>query len=188
MQSIIIAGIAFILFFFAEIGDKTQLMTISLASRYKPWPVFGGVFLGMCLVTIVGVTIGTFLYNFISILFIKIIAATIFILFGIYTFFSKEKDEKIIIKDSHVFRNSFLLSSLAEMGDKTQFAVIGITAHYAAPLPVLLGSIAGLALIIGIGVFFGKTISKHIESEKIKIATAVLFIAIGLVFLAEIFI
>lgn len=181
-------GISFIMIVVAELGDKTQLMTISLASRYRHTPVFAGVFLGMTLVTVLGVSVGTIIYTYVPVTLIKIIAANIFIIFGVYTLFSKGKDAKTKIKDCHVFRNSFLLSSVAEMGDKTQFAVIGLTARYAAPLPVLIGSIAGLALIIGIGVFFGKTISQHVESEKIKIATALLFIAIGSVFFAEILI
>lgn len=179
-------GIAFILFVVAELGDKTQLMTISLASRYKHMPVFCGVFLGMALVTVLGITIGTILYSYIPLKLLKIIAATIFILFGVYTFFSKEEDTKTVLKDSHVFRNSFILSAVAEMGDKTQFAVIGLTARYAAPLPVLIGSLLGLAFIIGIGVLFGKKLCEYVESKKIKIGTAILFIVIGSIFFAEV--
>lgn len=181
-----IIGIAFILIVIAELGDKTQLMTISLASRYKRIPVFVGVLLGMSMVTIIGVSVGTILYSIVPVMLLKIIAANIFIIFGVYTLFSNEHDEKVMIKDKHVFRNSFILSAVAELGDKTQFAVIGLTARYAAPLAVLIGSLLGLALIIGMGVLFGQKLCEYVESKKLKIGTAILFIVIGSIFFAEV--
>ncbi|MDG6218047.1 MAG: TMEM165/GDT1 family protein [Candidatus Thermoplasmatota archaeon] len=186
MSWLAIILIAFALIVVAELGDKTQLMTISLACKYKRVPVFWGVFLGMSAVTILGVAVGTILYSFIPLTLVKIIAADIFILFGLYIFLSKENEKKPILKDCQVFRNSFALSAVAELGDKTQFAVIGLTARYAAPVPVLVGSLIGLALIIGVGVLFGHTISNYISSEKIRIGTAFLFIGIGALFFAEV--
>lgn len=186
MTWLVIIVIAFALMVFAELGDKTQLMTISLASSYKRTPVFWGVFLGMSAVTILGVAVGTILYSFIPVTLVKIIAANIFILFGLYILLSKENEKKPVLKDRHVFRNSFALSAVAELGDKTQFAVIGLTARYAAPIPVLVGSLLGLALIIGVGVLFGHMISTYISGEKIKIGTALLFIGIGALFFAEV--
>ncbi len=180
-----VMGIAFLLVALAEFGDKTQLMTVSLASRYDKIPVFWGVFLGMSLVTVMGVIVGTILYSHVPLTPLKIIAAAIFILFGIHSILSDDDDKLDNMKDSHVFRNSFVLSSVAELGDKTQFAVIALTARYAAPVPVLVGSLAGLALVIGLGVLLGWKLSQHVEKGKIKIGTAVLFIAIGTLFFVE---
>ncbi len=178
-------GIAFVLIALAEFGDKTQLMTISLASKYRRTPVFWGVLLGMSAVTVIGVAVGTLLYSYVPITPLKIIAAALFILFGLYTLLSEENEDEVTIKDSRVFRDSFVLSTVAEFGDKTQLAVIGLTARYAAPIPVLIGAVLGLALIVGIGVLLGEQISLLFERKKIELGAAILFIALGVVFLVE---
>ncbi len=185
MSWLAILGVALVLIALAEFGDKTQLMTISLASKYKHTPVFWGVFLGMAFVTVIGVAIGAVLYSYIPITPVKLFAGALFIFFGLYTFLSDEEDGEATIKDSHVFRNSFGLSALAELGDKTQLAVIGLTARYAAPIPVLIGALLGLALIVGLGVIFGKQISLWVERDKIELASAILFTLLGVLFMIE---
>ncbi len=177
--------IAFGLIALAEFGDKTQLMTVTLASKYKMVPVFWGVFLGMSAITLLGVIVGTALFSFVPPVVVKVIAGVLFIFFGIYTFISEEDDETIITEDRHIFRDSFILSAVSEFGDKTQFAVIALTAHYAAPLPVFVGAICGLALVVGIGTLLGRELSQFISAEKIKLGAAVLFVIIGAIFLVE---
>ncbi|MFW6141440.1 MAG: TMEM165/GDT1 family protein [Candidatus Saliniplasma sp.] len=59
MNWLIIVALAFGTVALAEFGDKTQIMTISLASKYKNRPVFWGMFLGMGVITVLGVVIGT---------------------------------------------------------------------------------------------------------------------------------
>ncbi len=185
MSWLLIVGTAFTLIALAEIGDKTQLMTVSLASKYRSIPVFWGVFLGMATITVLGVAIGTILFSLIPMVIVKLIAGVLFVIFGIYTLTSEEDDGESVIDDRHVFRNSFLLSAVAEFGDKTQLAVIGLTARYAAPIPVLIGALGGLALVIGLGTILGERISHWIEREKIELGSSILFLALGIFFIVE---
>lgn len=171
----------------AELGDKTQLMTITLASRYKNRPVFWGMFLGMGVITLLGVIIGTVFYQLIPVYYVKILAASIFILFGIYSLYNQEKEVDKDIDEKKVFSTSFFLALIAELGDKTQLVVIALTARYQAPMNVLIGALGGLALVIGVSVFMGNKISEIVEKDKIDLISAGLFIFLGIIFLLEVF-
>lgn len=167
----------------AEIGDKSQLMTVSLASKYHVRPVFWGIFLGMGTITVIGVVVGTVLYSFIPTFYVKILASMIFIIFGVYSLYKEETEEEEEIDSKKIFTTSFVLSLVAEFGDKTQLLVIALTAQYRAPLPVLFGALAGLGLVIGLGVAFGSKLTDLVEKEKIEFIAALLFIIVGVLFL-----
>ncbi|UCF08980.1 MAG: TMEM165/GDT1 family protein [Thermoplasmata archaeon] len=187
-------AVTFTAIFLAELGDKTQLITISLSSKYSHVPVFFGVFLGMGVVTIIGVFIGTVLFEVVEIMYVKILSGLIFIIFGIWTLFSmvkgKEEGEgkdEVAVKteEKSIFSTAFIMTSLAEFGDKTQFAVIALTAQYASPVLVYAGAMMAFALIIGIGVVLGKKIAEKVSSKWIELCSGVLFIVIGVLFLIE---
>ncbi len=176
----------------AELGDKSQLMTISLASKYHHRPVFFGIFVGMALVTVLGVGVGTILYHIIPVFYIRILAALIFIVFGIYTLYdflkSQEEADLDELEDeehSKVFTTSFFLSVVAEFGDKTQLVIIALTARYRSPVPVLSGSLLALLLVIGGGVIIGTKLSDLVEREKIELVASLLFIVLGVAFLVQ---
>ncbi|MFW6038199.1 MAG: TMEM165/GDT1 family protein [Candidatus Saliniplasma sp.] len=188
MNWLIIVALAFGTVALAEFGDKTQIMTISLASKYKNRPVFWGMFLGMGVITVLGVVIGTVFYQVIPVFHVKIIAASIFIIFGIYSLYTQEKEEDREVDERKVFSTSFFLALVAELGDKTQLVVIALTARYQAPLNVLIGALGGLALVIGMGVFMGAKISEIVEKDKIELLSSLLFIILGIAFFLEIFV
>lgn len=184
--------VTFIAVFLAELGDKTQLITISFASKYPHVPVFLGVFLGISMITLLGVMIGTVLFEFIPIFYVKILSGSIFVLFGAWTLFKMnekeaEQDETLKSKNKSVFSTTFVMISLAEFGDKTQFAVIALTAQYGLPLVVFIGAILAFALIVGIGVVLGKKLSEKVSSKWIDFGSALLFIIIGIIFIIEAF-
>jgi putative Ca2+/H+ antiporter (TMEM165/GDT1 family) len=181
---------AFAIIFLAELGDKTQLVTISFASIYPHVPVFWGVFLGMSMVTVLGVLVGTIIFEYIPIFYIKILSGAIFIIFGIWTLKEAreaEEDEEEIkeIGNKSVFSTTFILISIAEFGDKTQFMVIALSAQYGAPILVFLGAILAFALIVGIGVFVGKKLSEKVDIKWIELGSGILFIVIGVLFIIE---
>ena len=151
--------------------------------------MFFGVFLGLCIVTALGVLIGTILFEFIPILYIKILSGAIFIAFGIWTIKEtrggKEEEEVKENGNKSVFSTSFILISIAEFGDKTQFMVIALTAQYGAPIFVFLGAILAFALIVGIGVFVGKKLSERVDTKLIELGSGILFIVIGVLFIIE---
>ena len=189
-------AVAFATIFLAELGDKTQLITISFASKYPRMPVFFGVFLAMSMITIIGVVVGAVLVSIIPIQVVKILSGLIFIAFGVWTLISKEEeleeDEGQTKPKGNsdpgkekVFSTAFIMTSLAEFGDKTQLAVIALTAQYGAPIFVYIGAVAAFALIVGIGVVLGKKISEKVESKWIEMGSGALFIVLGIIFIVE---
>ena len=188
MNALLILLITFGIVFIAELGDKSQLMTISLASKYHYRPVFWGIFLGMGVITVIGVTVGTILYQIIPVFYIKIIAALIFLIFGILSFIKEEKVSKKKVNKQKVFTTSFFLAMVAELGDKTQLVVIALTARFQNPYLVFVGAITALGLVIAAGVFLGTKLTQFIEKDKIDFIASILFIILGIAFLVEIFI
>lgn len=181
---------AFVVIFLAELGDKTQLVTISFASKYPHVPVFFGVFLGMSMVTVLGVVVGTILFQVIDVTYVKILSGAIFIIFGIWTLWESnkeedEKEEEKEVKKKSVFSTTFIMISIAEFGDKTQFMVIALTAQYGTPVLVFIGAVAAFALIVGIGVYVGKKLSEKVSTTWIELGSAILFIVIGVLFIVE---
>lgn len=182
--------VTFVAIFLAEIGDKTQLITISFATKYPHIPVFFGVFLGMSLITVLGVVAGTILFQIIDVTYVKILSGAIFIIFGIWTLWEakKEEDEEEEVKEvknKSVFSTTFIMISIAEFGDKTQFMVIALTAQYSEPIFVFLGAIMAFALIVVIGVVLGKKLSEKVSTKWIELGSGVLFIVIGVIFIME---
>ena len=182
--------VTFIAIFVAELGDKTQLITISFSSKYPHVPVFLGVFLGMGMITILGVIVGTILFEFIPIFYVKILSGLIFIFFGIWTFMMMKKEEREIEEKTNtdnksIFSTILIMTSLAEFGDKTQFAVIALTAQYGSPILVLIGALLAFALIVGIGMVIGKKLAEKVSSKWIDIVSSLLFIIIGIIFIME---
>lgn len=194
MEAIIAFAVAFGMIILAELGDKTQLMTISFSSRYSRRTVFLGAWLGMGLVTVVGVAIGLALGTAFDAIWVKVIAAAVFIIFGVWTLVKREGDEreeKSEISDKGVFLQILFLFLLAEFGDKTQLAVIALTAAYSAVygafVAILIGAILGFAVIVAVGVLIGKEIGKRVDSKKIVVMSGILFIIIGLLVAVEAF-
>jgi putative Ca2+/H+ antiporter (TMEM165/GDT1 family) len=186
--------VAFGMIIVTELGDKTQLMTISLASRYSRKTVFLGAWLGMGLITVVAVAIGLALGAAFDVFWVKIIAAAIFIAFGAWTLINRkeeEEEEKKDIPEEKVFAQTFALFVLAEFGDKTQLAMIALTATYSntfgAPVAILVGAFLGFAVVVAIGVLIGKEIGKRVDPKWIVLVSGILFIVIGVLVAIEAF-
>jgi putative Ca2+/H+ antiporter (TMEM165/GDT1 family) len=175
----------FIIVALAEFGDKTQFAVICLSANHRPRSVFMGALLAFALVDGISALIGGAMAPFVPTFWIGLVAGIAFLIFGIYTLLSKEDAIVKIKEHSKAVTTSFLLIAVMELGDKTQFAVIALSAEYGAPLQVLLGVVLAFALLTGLGVGFGKIISRYVSAHYIKIGVSLMFIAFGVVFLCE---
>jgi len=72
-----------------------------------------------------------------------------------------------------------------ELGDKTQIAVITLSAEYDAPIQVFLGVMLAFSLLTALGVVFGKVISRYISGRYIKIGASLIFVVFGILFIFE---
>ncbi len=176
---------AFAIIAVAEFGDKTQIAVVSLSAKHRPKSVFFGALLAFALVDGVSAIVGGAIAPFIPGFWIGLIAGIAFLIFGVYTLLSKE-DEMVKIKErSNATATSFFLIAVMELGDKTQLAVIALSAEYDAPIQVFLGVMLAFALLTTLGTVFGKIICRYVSARYVKIGASLIFILFGLIFLFE---
>ncbi len=178
-----------------ELGDKTQLVTISLATRY-PWAdVLAGSVLGLTAATAVGAAVGGLLATTLGawLTYIKIGGGILFIAIGVWTVvqalrhhFREEPEEPVKEKRSG-FATALSFNFLAEFGDKTQIAVIILAATYDAPVSVFLGGSTGLAVIAVSSVVIGAGLSRVLSERWLRLLSTVLFIVAGALLILEAF-
>lgn len=136
----VIAAVSAILILVAELGDKSQLLILLLATRYKPWHVLVGIGIAALILNILAVVVGSLLGDLIPKAVISTVAGLLFIGFGLFNLFSKQEDEEdLAAEKEHLDAKSALLRLgpivasfgaffLAEFGDKTQVLALTIAA------------------------------------------------------------
>jgi len=173
---------SFSLIGFAEIGDKSQLVCIALAVRYRATPVLLGAIAAFSLLNLAAVLVGAAVANWLPEQVLTAVVGVLFLLFGAHAFtgsHNEEENDMINEKAGHgIFISTFLLITLAEFGDKTQLAVAGLasTADVGA---VWLGATLALAVTSGIGVLAGRTILQRFSISLLHRISGTLFILFG---------
>jgi putative Ca2+/H+ antiporter (TMEM165/GDT1 family) len=179
----LLASLGFVVL--AEMGDKTQLLAMAFACRYKASTVMWGVFAATVFNHLLAVLAGNYLTQFIPIQYIQIAAAASFILFGLWTIRGDElqgEDKRFNFSPFWTVAVAFFI---AEMGDKTQLATISLAAKYQSVLPVLVGTTAGMLIADAIGIGVGIVMGKKIPERVVKWVAALIFIFFGLYGLYE---
>jgi putative Ca2+/H+ antiporter (TMEM165/GDT1 family) len=161
----------------AEMGDKSQLVCIALAIRYRAAPVLLGAIAAFALLNLAAVMIGAAVANWLPEQLITAFVGVLFLLFGAHAFRSKVEESEIIEdKGNHgIFFSTFVLILLAEFGDKTQIAVAGLASTLDI-FAVWLGATLALAVTSGIGVLAGRTALKHVPIVLLHRLSGSLFI------------
>ena len=166
----------------AELGDKTQISVMCLSANKRAKTVFIGAVLAFALVDGVSALIGGTIAAFIPSQWIGIGAGCAFLIFGVYSLFSKSEEVEVDNRSSTIVR-SFSLIALMELGDKTQLSVIALAAEYNAPYMVFVGVMLALALLTVIGIVVGAVISRYAPMKYVKIGSSIVFIVFGIIFL-----
>ena len=170
---------AFILIAISELGDKTQLATISLAAQYrKPWTVFLAATLALTAASVIGVAASSLLAQVIPFALISKIAGILFIAFGILSLFDKMAWQGRNM-EAKAFWGTLSMIFISELGDKTQLAVIALAAKVQAPLEIMLGVIAAFLVLNGVGLVVGEKLARVIPMKWVKRGAGILFIIIG---------
>ncbi|MBA5851343.1 TMEM165/GDT1 family protein [Clostridium sp. cel8] len=170
----------------AEMGDKTQLLAMAMASKYKASQVLMGVFIATILNHGLAVAIGAYLSSLIPMNIVRIVAAIAFLIFGLWTL----RGDKIDDDDQNRIRLSPVITVavaffIAEMGDKTQLMTITISAQNNHPFYILLGTTIGMMISDGIGILGGAWIYRHLSEIYIKWGAGMIFILFGTITLYD---
>lgn len=168
----------------AEMGDKTQLIAMAFAAKYKAAKVLTGIFIATVLNHGLAVWVGHLITHIESAQgWIRAAASLSFIFFGLWTVRGDRLDEKQN-KKSKLGAVATVAAAFffGEMGDKTQLAAVALATEFPKdPLAVLAGTTAGMLIADGIGIIIGVVLCKKIPGRIIKLFSAGAFIIFGLI-------
>lgn len=173
----------FLLVLIAEIGDKTQLICMAFASKYKVRDVAIGVAAATVLLNSLAVILGSCLSSIVPFNYIQIIAAFCFIGFGLWTI-KGENDEEEEVERKTKFGPIVTIATtffIAELGDKTQLMTFALAAQFKQPVFVLSGAVLGMLIADGIGIAGGAWLKRYIPDTLMKWGAAFIFLAFGVI-------
>jgi putative Ca2+/H+ antiporter (TMEM165/GDT1 family) len=176
------AGATFLLIALAEIGDKSQLVCMTLAARHRGLPVVLGAVTAFAVLNLLAVLFGAAIAAWLPEWVVTAAVAVLFAAFGISAlrFTEEDDDEEIAEKPGHgIFATTFLMIFLAEFGDKTQIAVAGMgsTADAAA---TWVGATLALACTSILGVVAGRRWLNRLPLHWIHRISGVFFLLLAL--------
>lgn len=174
---------SYVLIAAAEIGDKSQLVCMTLASRHRGFPILLGAIIAFAFLNTLAVVFGVAIASWLPQYVVSATVALLFAIFGIHALRvdDEDDDEEIEEKSGHsIFFTTFLLITVAEFGDKTQLAVVALGST-ALPLAVWLGATAALATTSALGVLAGRTILQKIPLVLLHRLSGVIFLLLAAV-------
>ncbi len=165
----------------AEIGDKTQLLAIILAARFRrPWPIVGGILVATLANHAVAAWIGETAAGLLQGAWFQTAVGAAFLVMGLWALVpDKPGDPGLASNSRGVFLTTLVAFFLVEIGDKTQIATSLLAAKYQNLLLVTLGTTAGMMAANVPAVVLGEAVTKRVPLRLIRIAAAVLFAALG---------
>lgn len=168
----------------AEMGDKTQLLTLVLAARFrKPWPIVWGILVSTVLNHALAGAVGNWVTHALGPDVLRWILGGSFIVMALWMLIPDKLDDGDLPKASHfgVFGTTVIAFFLAEMGDKTQIATVMLAARYVdAYAWVVLGTTFGMMLANAPVVWLGDRIVKRVPIGLVHSITAVIFLVLGI--------
>ncbi len=170
----------------AEMGDKTQLLSLMLAARYpkQALAIIGGIFIATIANHACAAFLGHWLTSFMSPDLLKWILGLSFVGIGLWLLvpdhIDDAEDSKVADRAFQVFLLTLGLFFVAEMGDKTQIATIALGAKYSDVLSVTVGTTLGMMLANAPAVWIGQKFTKRMPIKSVHAVAAITFISIGI--------
>lgn len=169
-----------LLILIAEMGDKTQIVAMAFATRFKLHQILIGVALGSAANHGLAILFGTFLTQYLD---MKIIHSAAGLLFLIFAFLSLDLEDPEEEEESNEKFGPILTVALAffigELGDKTQLTALSLSTDAIYPLLVLLGTTTGMVLTSLLGILIAQKFGERIPEEIMKVLAASAFLIFG---------
>ena len=177
--------------FIAEMGDKTQLLLVAMAGKYKVSHILTGTWLATVLLNVLAVGVGAALGSYLDMRIIKLAAGLAFFWFAYSTLKGEEEEEEKEMKHKAgpilaIFGSFFI----GELGDKTQLSAITLAANYTnhqwvSAFQVFLGCTLGLILADLIGLIVGVVLKSKMPTGILNAVSFGIFAVFGVISIRE---
>lgn len=175
--------ISFAFIFVAELGDKSQLMALTFATRFPMGVVLAGITAATAVVHLVSVGIGAALGAALPTRPIKVVAAVAFVIFALWTLrgdkLSDEEKERARENSRSAFWVVAVVFFLAELGDKTMLATVTLATEHGV-FGTWLGSTVGMVAADALAIIVGRHLGSRLPEKAIRIGAALLFFAFAI--------
>ena len=171
-----------------EIGDKTQLLAILLATRFKkPVPIILGILAATVANHLLAATVGYLVSGLLSGTWFRVAVGVSFIAMALWVLVPDKADEDEMRQrpGAGVFITTAIAFFLVEMGDKTQIATLALAARFQNILLVAAGTTCGMMIADVPAVFLGEAATKIIPLNYVRIGTAIIFFILGALAIAQ---
>lgn len=170
----------------AEMGDRTQLLSLILTARYrKPWVILAGVLAATIFNHALAAASGNWISAHLSPDVLKYLLAISFIGFALWILVPDKPGDDRDHSNSSAFIATFIAFFLAEMGDKTQFATVALAARYSSVVNVTVGTTLGMLFSNALAIFFGEKLTQRIPMRWVRIGTALISATFGILILLK---
>lgn len=174
--------------FVAELGDKSQLMAMTFAVRYRFWTVLAGITAATAVVHLLSVVLGAVVGLNLPRAMVSLLAGVAFLAFGAWTLRGDRLSDEEAAKAGRVAKSAFFAVAgaffLAELGDKTMLATITLATTegwFGTWVGSTIGMVAADALAIGVGALLGR----RLPERAVRVGAAVLFFVFGALLILE---
>ena len=183
------AGTTFLLIALAELGDKSQLVCMTLAARHRALPVASGAILAFALLNLLAALFGAAVAAWLPEWLINAAVALLFAAFGLSALRYQDEDDEALPgaqSGQGIFATTFLLIFLAEFGDKTQIAVAGLGSTQATTA-VWTGATLALSVTSLIGIYAGRRFLQRLPLQWIHRISGTFFLLLALYVTSRLF-
>ncbi|MBV5298880.1 MAG: TMEM165/GDT1 family protein [Rhodoferax sp.] len=167
----------------AEIGDKTQLLALVLALRFRqPWPIVAGIFVATLANHALAGAVGAWVTTVLGPDLLRWVLAASFIAMAVWMLIPDklDDDDRPAAPRYGVFGTTVVAFFLAEMGDKTQIATVMLAAQYQALFWVVAGTTLGMMLANAPVVWLGERMTRLLPLRAVHVTSALIFFGLGL--------
>ena len=168
----------------AEMGDKTQLLSLVLAARFrKPWPIVLGILVATLANHALAGAVGSWVTTLLGPDVLRWVLGLSFIAMAVWMLIPDklDDDEGNEAPRMGVFMTTVVAFFLAEMGDKTQIATVMLAAQYQAWAAVVAGTTLGMMVANAPVVWFGEAITRRVPLRLVHLISAAVFAVLGLI-------
>jgi Ca2+/H+ antiporter, TMEM165/GDT1 family len=170
----------------AEMGDKTQLLSLVLAARFrKPWPIVWGILVATLANHALAGGFGAWITSFMGPTVLRWVLGASFLAMAAWMLVPDKLDDEDadVAPKFGVFGTTVIAFFLAEMGDKTQIATVMLAAEYKSWFWVVAGTTLGMMLANAPVVWFGERITRLVPLTWVHRISAAVFVVLGLLVL-----